>query len=217
VADIFREVDEEVRRERLKQLWDRYSTLIVAVAVLIIAGIGGWRAYQWWEAKKAAEAGAVFESAVTLASEGKHAEAEAAFERIAAEGSSGYRLLARLRQAAELATHDRDAAVKAYDRLAGDSGLSGPLRELANVRAALLLVDAASYSEMRARLEPVSASGRAFRHTARELLAFAAWRSGDLSAVKQWFEAIMADSETPPGVRTRTEMLMALARPDVKS
>ena len=70
MADIFREVDEEVRRERLKQLWDRYSTLIVAVAVLIIAGIGGWRGYQWWEAKKAAEAGAVFESAVTLASEG---------------------------------------------------------------------------------------------------------------------------------------------------
>lgn len=216
MADIFQEVDEEVRRERLKQLWERYSTLIVAVAVLIVVGIGGWRGYQWWEAKRAAEAGVIFESAVTLASEGKHAEAEAVFARIAAEGSAGYRVLARLRQAAELATRDREAAVKAYDALASDSSIPAVLQDLARVRAALLLIDTASYGEMRARLEPVAAPGRPFRHTARELLAFAAWRSGETAGVKQWVEAIAADPETPSGTRTRTEMLMALAAPDGK-
>ncbi len=46
MSDIFREVDEEVRREQLKKLWERYSILIVAVAVLIVAGVGGWRGYE---------------------------------------------------------------------------------------------------------------------------------------------------------------------------
>jgi hypothetical protein len=217
VADIFQEVDEEVRRERLKQFWDRYNSLIIAVVVLIIVGIGGWRGYQWWEAKKAAEAGAVFEAAATLAAEGKHPEAEAAFARIAAEGSSGYRVLARLRQAAELATYDRQAAIKEYEALARDAGLPAALQDLATVRAALLLVDTAPYGELRTRLEPLAAPGRPFRHTARELLAFSAWRSGDTAAARQWFGTIMTDPETPPSVRTRTEMLMTLAGPDVKS
>ena len=64
VSDIFNEVDEEVRREQLKKLWERYGILIIALAVLFVAAVGGWRGYQWWEAKKAAEAGAAFEAAV---------------------------------------------------------------------------------------------------------------------------------------------------------
>ena len=71
MADIFHEVDEEVRRERLKKLWDRYSLYFIALAVLIVAGIGGWRGYEYWVAKKAAAAGAEFEAAVTLSEEGK--------------------------------------------------------------------------------------------------------------------------------------------------
>ena len=41
MSDIFREVDEEVRREKLNQLWERHSNLIVAVALLIVLGVAG--------------------------------------------------------------------------------------------------------------------------------------------------------------------------------
>ena len=97
MADIFNEVDEEVRRERLQKLWDRYGIYVIALAVLIVAGIGAWRGYEWWQAKKAAAAGAAFESALSLSEAGKHAEAEAAFAKVAAEAPAGYRTLARLR------------------------------------------------------------------------------------------------------------------------
>ena len=60
MADIFQEVDEEVRREKLKQLWERYSLAIIAVCVLIVAAIGGWRGYEWYVAREAAKAGARF-------------------------------------------------------------------------------------------------------------------------------------------------------------
>src|SRR5271170_3007090 len=117
VSDIFQEVDEEVRREQLKKLWERYGTYIIAVLILVIVGVGGWRGYQWWQTKRAAEAGAAFEQAVTLAESGKRQEAEAAFAKLATDGTASYRVLARLREAAELGRTDRKAAVKAYDEL----------------------------------------------------------------------------------------------------
>ena len=217
MADIFQEVDEEVRRERLKQLWDRYGTVVVAVAFLIIAGIGGWRGYQWWEAKQAAENGAQFGEALSLEQKGNHAEAEAAFERIAAQGTAGYRILARFQEADETARRDGPGAAKLYDAIAADSRADATLQDLARVRAALVLLDTASFDEMRTRLEPLAVPGRPFRHTARELLAMAAWRAGDTAAARRWAEMIAADPETPPGTRDRVQMLIALSAPGAKS
>ena len=56
MSDIFQEVDDEVRREQLKKLWERYQSLVIAAAVLVVLGVAGWRVYDWWETKKAAEA-----------------------------------------------------------------------------------------------------------------------------------------------------------------
>ncbi len=210
MSDIFREVDEEVRRERLAQLWERHSGLIVGLAVLFVVAIGCWRGYEWWDAKKAAESGSAFETAASLAEGGKYAESQAAFAKLAAQGSSGYRMLAQFREAAELARTDKDAGVKAYDALAADSGLGRTLQDLAAARAGLLLVDTAPLADLAARLEPLTTADRTFRHTARELLALAAWRSGDQAVAKRWFDMITTDTETPASTRSRIDVLIAL-------
>jgi len=88
VSDIFREVDEEVRRERLEQLWKRYGSYITAAALVVVACVGAWRGYLYWEERKAAEAGAAYEAASGLADAGKHSEAEAAFAKLASEGTA---------------------------------------------------------------------------------------------------------------------------------
>jgi hypothetical protein len=217
VSDIFQEVDEEVRREKLQQLWERHSNLIVAAALLIVLAVGGWRGYDWWENRKAAESGAAFEAAVALAESGKQAEAQAAFSKLAQEGSSGYRILARFREAAELGKTDPAAAVKAYDSLAAESGLGRSLQDLATIRAGLILVDTASLADLSARLEPLTASDRPFRHTARELLALGAWRTGDAATAKRWFDLISTDIETPAGTRQRIEVLMTLSGAKAKT
>jgi hypothetical protein len=215
--NIFHEVDEEVRRERLKKLWDRYGTYIVALAFLFVAGIGGWRGYEWWEAKKAIEAGAAFEAAATLAEQDKHDEAQAAFRKVAAEGTSGYRKLARLREAIELAQRDPKAAIVAFDALAADSAMGRELQDVAAIRAAFLAADIATPDEMRQRLEPLAGPDNAFRHSARELLALAAWRANDAAALKRWGETISTDPQTPGSVRSRIEMLTALLAAEGKT
>jgi hypothetical protein len=210
VSDIFREVDEEVRREQLKKLWDRYGNYVVAAAVLLVAAVAAWRAYMWWEAKKAAETGAAFEAATTLAEAGKRSEAETAFAKIATDGTAGYRHLARMREAAELAQGDAKAAIAAYDQIVADRAVGPVLQDLAALRAGALLIDTGALEEAQRRLEPLAANDRTFRHTAREFLVLAAWRAGDAPAAKRWFDLIMTDAQTPAATRSRVEMLMAL-------
>ena len=217
MSEFFDEVDEEVRREQLKKLWDRYNWLIVSVAILIVAAVGGWRGYQYWQNKQASEAGAQFEAAIKLSDDGKHAEAEAAFNKVVATAPFGYRTLARFRAAAEIAARDRQAAVEAYDEIAADTRLSQTDRDLAQLRASGLLVDTAPYADIKQRLEPLSAQGRTFHHSARELLALSAWRGNDTTATRQWVDLITTDSDTPSSLRGRIESLRALLPPAAKS
>jgi hypothetical protein len=217
VADIFHEVDEEVRREQLKRLWDRYSIYLIALAVLIVAGIAGWRGYEYWVAKRAAAAGTAFEAAVTLNEQAKYAEAEAAFVKVAADAPEGYRVLARMRAAGALAQIKPADAIKAYDELAADTSLGTTWQDLAAVRAGMLLVDTASLADMRRRLDPLAEPTRSFRHTARELLALSAWRNHDLAAAKRYLDMIATDAESPIGTRARADVLSGLIAAEGKS
>ena len=217
MSDIFNEVDEELRREQLKKLWDRYGILIIALAVLFIAAVGGWRGYQWYEAKKAAEAGAAFDAAALLSEQGQHKEAESAFAKIAADGTASYRMLAKLREAASLAHQNAKAAVAIYDAVAADRGLDQMQRDLAMMRAAFLLVDTATYDELRTRIEALTAESRPFRHSARNLLALAAWRAGNVAETRRWTDMVLADPQTPSSTRGQVEMLIALGDQGGKS
>jgi hypothetical protein len=216
VTDIFQEVDEEVRREQLKKLWDRYGTYIIAACVLLVVAVGAWRGYQWWQAKQAAASGAAFEQAVTLAEAGKHQEAAAAFAKLASDGTPGYRVLARLREAAERAPNDSKAAIAAYEAIAADNRLGQVIQDLAAVRAGYLLIDSAPYSEMVRRLEPLTAPDRAFRHSARDILALAAWKAGDTAMTRRWTDMMMSDPQTPPGPRSRAQILSELIAASAK-
>ena len=217
MAELFDEVDEEVRREQLKRLWEKYSIFFIALMVLVVAGVAGWRGYQYLESKKAAEAGAAFEKAVELSEQDKHADAEKAFTELAAKAPSGYRTLARLRAAAEAASRDPQAAAKMYDDIAADRSVGGEWQDLAKLRAAGLVLDSASYADMQQRLEASAAPKSTFRHSAREMLALSAWRNNDMTAARKWLDAIGEDGETPPGLRSRAEALQALLPPVAKS
>ena len=217
MSELFDEVDEEVRREQLKKLWDQYSIYIIAAALLIIAAVAGWRGYEYLEAQKVAEAGAAFNAALELAEQNKHDEAQAAFDKLATTAPAGYRMLARLRAAGEAAARDPQAGAKMFDELAADRSIGTEQQDLARIRAAGLLLDTDSYPNMLQRLEAATKPDATFRHTARELLALSAWRANDTTAARQWLDMIANDGETPAAMRSRAEALQALLPPIAKS
>lgn len=212
MSDIFREVDDEVRRAQAEVIWKKYGVFIMAAAILLVVGVAGWRIWEWRRDTAAAEAGASYETAVRLAADGKSAEAEAAFGAIASGSNDGYAALARIRVAGERAKRDPVGAMSAFETLAADATLDPALRDLARVRAAAIMVDSAPYAEIASRLEPLTAPGGAWRFTALELLAAAALKAGDAAKAAQHLDAIIVDPAAPQAMRQRAELLIGLAR-----
>lgn len=210
MADIFNEVDEDIRRERAMRLWAEYGRYVIALAVLIVLGVAGWRVWQTHRETEAQAAGARFEQALQLDREGKTAEARAAMTAISQDGPAGYKVLARFRLAAETAATDRPGAVKAYDALADDGSLEPAVRDMARIRAATLLVDTAPYAEVQTRMEALSQPTSPWRHAARELLGLAAWRAKDLTNATSWYEMLLSDPGAPQGLHQRAETMMQL-------
>ena len=149
--------------------------------------------------------------------EGKNKEAEDAFAKLAADGPAIYRTLAKFRGAAEVAGRDPKAAVTTYDSLAADGSIGRVLQDLAALRAGTILVDTTPYSEIVQRLEPLTGADRTFRHSARNMLALAAWRANDAVAMRRWTDMILADAETPSGTRGQIQMLLALSESEKRS
>jgi hypothetical protein len=212
MADIFREIDEDVRRDRAIDFWKRHGNLIIGLALLAVLATAGWKAYEAWQITKAEAAGAQFEDALRLAKDGKADEAEKAFADIARDAPAGYRSLARFREAAELAKTDREKGLQAYQGLAADASLSANLRDVARLRSGLLLVDTASPADLKAALDPLLAAGNVFAANAKELLGLAALKAGDYPGAGKYFDEIVTDRQAPPSLKQRADLLLAIVR-----
>ena len=208
MGDFIREVDEEYRRDRIMEIWKRYSGLIVGVVILVIAGVGGWRYWQHVERQRAEAAAVRYEDAVRLAREGKTEEAEGALGSLAKEAPRGYQTLSRFRLAAELGKQNPEEGAKAYDALAGDGNVEAVLQDLARLRAAMLRMDKPEAAQP--ALERLASPTGVWRHTARELLGLGAMKRGDYDAAGRWFDQIAADRDTPQGLRGRLEVYTSL-------
>lgn len=210
MADIFREVDEEVRRDRALEFWKKYQTLLIVVAVLIVAGAGAWRLYQEHQRQLEEAAGARYEAALQLARDSKAVEADSAFQNIIHDGPAGYALLARFRAAADVADGDRAKGISIYDAIIADQKIPAPMRDVARLRAGLLRLDEADDKELNDRLGPLTVPGSPFRNTAREMLAVAALKHEDFTAAGRWLDAIVVDAQAPQGARQRAEAFLGI-------
>jgi hypothetical protein len=207
--EFIREVDEEYRRDRIAEVWKRYNGVIVALALLVVAAVGGWRYWQHYQRTQAEAAAARYQEALRLDQEGKSEEAAQALRGLTTDAAGGYRLLARFRLAAELGQQNAEDGAKAFDALAGESSVPATLQDLARLRAAMLRLDADPAAAQRA-LEQLANPSNTWRHTAREMLGLAALKRSDYDGAGRWFDQIAADRETPQSRRSRLEIYTAL-------
>jgi hypothetical protein len=210
VADIFNEVDEDVRRDRYDKLWKAYGKYAVAVVVLVVAAVAGVTAWRDYERGRNEAFGAQFAKALETARAGSSRDAAAAFEQIARTAPDGYRALATLQEAAaRFRDGDSAGALAAYDRLAADRSVDSLMRDLAALLSVLHRFDQANDAELLRRLEPLAKEAGAWRYSARELQGLIALRKGDAAAARRAFIALTDDGFAPPGIRARAAELLA--------
>jgi hypothetical protein len=211
VTDVFREVDEEVRRDQLTAFLRRYGVFLIAFAVLIVVGVGAW---VWWrqhQADQLARHGIELTKALTLAQSGDaKASASAAAELAAKTSDEGYGLLARFLEASALSeAGDRDGALKRLDVIANDGSIDRMFRDLAILRGAYLRIDEEAAPAFERRIAPVLVEGGAWRFSGLELSALSSIRAGDKETARVTLKKITDDAAAPSGLRARAAELLS--------
>ena len=211
MSDIFREIEDELRRDNLLKLWQRYGKYLIAVAVLAVAIAGGIVAWLDYQASERRAQGLRYSSALALVREGKPGDAAKLFGVLAREGG-GYSLLAALEEAEMLVkSGDRKAAIAAYDRLAGESGIDSEFRDLAELLSVMHGLPDGDPKAAVERLQKLTQSDNPWRASALDLTAAAKLKSGDRSGALQIYQQLADDLSAPQGLRARAaEMAAAL-------
>ncbi|TPK41607.1 tetratricopeptide repeat protein [Mesorhizobium sp. B2-5-4] len=208
-----REVNDEMRREQAQKLWDRFGPALLVIAILVVLGTAAFVGHRYWDETRANRSGDAFSQALKLANDGKNDDALAALIQLEKDGYGAYPLLARMRAATVKANKgDVDAAVKDFDDVAADTAIPQGLRDMARLRAALLLVDHGSFADVSSRVEALTSDTNTLRHSAREALGLAAWKEGKTQDALKLFDQIASDDGAPRNTRERATLMSELIR-----
>ncbi len=206
--DIFKEVDEEMRAERLRAASRRFGALGIALVLLAAIGVGLWQFRASRERRQAEATASTFFAASRLADGGNHAasdaQASALFAQVAARGPDGFRTLARLRQA-QIAWQAGDAvrALAFWDAVQGDASADATLRGLAGLLWVQHQMASGDPALLKSRLGALSRPGEPWRPMAQELDAELDLRLGHVADARRKLAALGEDARAPEGVRER--------------
>jgi hypothetical protein len=206
-----REIDEELRREQLLKLWDKYGIYVVAAVGLVIVGVGGWKLYENRTLQASQAASTQYLVALSEFSGKRSSEAQKTLENLVPNAPPGYAVLARLRLAANDGAEGNTLnAAAAYEQIAKDESVDPILQDFARLQIAMLKFDTVTFQELRNRLSPLANDRSPWRYTARELLGMGAAKAGFPEEARSQFQRLVSDRQAPPGVTERARVMVAL-------
>ena len=211
MTDIFREVEEDVRRERFEKLWKQYGDYFIALVAAVVIAVAGFELWQRYESQERLKASAVFKAALQLAQSGNSAAAAQNFATLAKNAPGGYAGVARLAQAdALLSAGDRSEAVAIYESIAAkDDSLLGAI---ARIRAGWALVETVPKSDLETLLAPLTDPTSPWKYMAREILAYSDYHAGRFKQAQSEFQTLSAESDAPGAMRSRSLAMAALLK-----
>jgi len=206
VTDIFREVEEEVRRERYEQLWKQYGDYVIAAVALIVIGVAGYELWRYYDARQRARASEEYLAAQALLDSNKPVDAAAAFAQLAKDAPDGYAQIAQLQAAdALLAAGQKDQAVAIYQKI--ESGSDEMLAAVARIRIGWAIVENAPRLELETLLAPLTDPTSPWKSMAREILAYSDYHMGATKQALTVYQSLAADKDAPLGLRQRADAM----------
>lgn len=207
--DIFKEAEEDLRKERLQKLWDQYGLYAILGAIAIVAGVGGTKAWESYQTKQYGAIGAQFTDAASKLEDATDEKAVKVLNDLKDGGHSGYRTLAKLRLAGvKIKAGETDKAAELYDEISKSGSVEPLLQGFARLQAATLKLDKAEWSEMENRLTKLVDGESPWRHSAREILGLAALKAKKSSEAEKILNTALTDRALPPSMRRRIAILL---------
>ena len=208
MSDIFREVEEDVRREKFQKFWKAYGDYVIALVAVIIVGIAGFELWQRYQASQRDKASVALSAAQAIRDP---SQAVNAFADLAKTAPKGYALLARLEQASSmLASGQREGAIAIYKEIA-DQDKSG-IGTVARLRQAWALADTSSRSDLETLLAPLRTAGNVWKPNADEILAYSDYHNNQIAKAATEFEALANDPNSPQQLQRRAQAMGAFLK-----
>lgn len=202
-----REVDENLRRDRMRDFAKSYGTWLIVGVVLFLVAVGGWLYWQGRQKQQAAAQSEELSAVFTDIGAGKTDNARKRLQALENADSDVMRASALLTQAAlALEANDRSTALAKYKALSG-GGMPEPYRQLGLIRSTALEFDAVKPEEVIARLEPLAKPGEPWFGSAAEMTAMAYLKQGQRQPAARLFAAIAADRTVPATLRNRATQI----------
>lgn len=207
MSDFLRELEEDIREEKILRLWHKYGNILIGFALILVVGTGAYVLWQHLKEKAQIKAHVAFSQAVTLLQQGKKEEALKRFQELGQEGG-GYGKLAQLYEAS-LLPDPKELYEKISKENVADYGMSKLPKILEAARAL-------QTSENLSFLEPLAAPNNAWAPLSLELLALGNVKKGDsLKAAELYIQLLKEAHLTPDETLRATLMLSQLEVPPV--
>lgn len=214
MSDVFREVDEAVREDQLKQIWRRHGKLIIAVIVLVVVVIGGWQGWQAWQASDRESASNAYAGALMAARTNRVDQAFATLGELSDPDAGDIGTLAALAEARlHLGEGRLPEAVAIWDAVAASEGAGQTYSKAALLLSVMHQVDSGDPAALEARLQPLLADNEAYRPLALELTAVLAIKQSDPERARGLLEALATDPLASPAQQARARELAAALAP----
>jgi hypothetical protein len=213
-----REVDENLRRDQMRDFFKAYGNWLIAGLVLFLAASGGliwWRQHQVQKSETEVEQ---LSAVYTDIGAGKIAQSQQKLDQLSDSGSKAVRASARFARAAlAIQQGDTNTAIASYKSIAGESGLPQPYRDAALVRQTALEFDRLQPQEIISRLQPLAKPGEPWFGSAGEMTALALVKQGKRAEAGQLFATIARDNSVPSSIRSRATQLAASFGVDIST
>ena len=202
MADIFDEIDEELKRDRTQELWTKYGKYVIGAAAAVVLGVGASQGFNAWTHSQAETSANLYHQVLA---------ADDALTQLQAEAGNmtdGYALLARFQLAAAHAlADDLVSAELAYAALAADKTVPALYQQAAQL---LAVMNAPAGSDVGALQDSLSSlvEGGPWQPLALELSAALDLQNGDNAAAIAKLETLINLAETPNELRQRASRLV---------
>ena len=201
--EFIKEVDEEIKEEKLEKLWKKLAPYVISLAlgIVIFTSVSVW--WNSYLTKKKQNLGDDFTAAVQLIEENDFDAAIIALDKVIESSSDGYITLAKLKKASLLIEQNNiKKGLELYidlEKTAADSAF----RDMATLFYVLNAMDVESSDFLLKKIERLTVDNNPWSSTALELKAFLFLKNNNNEKSIEAFEKITKKINVPSDLKGR--------------
>lgn len=204
-----REIDEELKNEKLKKIWDKYGLFIIIFIIAAISAAVSFETFKSWNEKRSQEFSDTYAYALNLQNQGRYAEAMEVLDKLQKSKKAVYSDIAQIQMANIMMEQNKvEEAIAVLENVVKDKDFNPQMKEIAVIKLASYKLDYAPSDEIQEMLAPLVSENGVWTNIAKEMLAMLAVRDGDLDRAKTLYQEISVAANTPESLKARAQDML---------